>query len=133
MYKIVGVLAILLVCEGCTAVIASRFRVVDAVTGNPIQGVRAEGNDDMFRPSNFLGWPVYCHFRVGRVSSDETGLVQFDHGARNADFYKEGYEPCGVVSDWPGYRLRNRPLIFRAFSWEDERTAVIRLQPRKSE
>ncbi len=48
------------VTGGCTVVHTSRFRVVDALSGEPVVGVRAEGSDYMYQPSI----PFVCLFAV---------------------------------------------------------------------
>jgi len=125
--SISGVFAVLCVTGGCTVVNTNRFRVVDASDGQPIAGVDAEGSYDL--PTSICS---ITHFGPYYATSDAAGLVQFDSiAAAEVAFEKEGYEPCTIVADWPGYRLRNRFISLRTFSWEDDRTAIIQLQPRK--
>ena len=131
------VLALLAVCSlgpGCTVNNVNRFRVVDATDSHPLEGVHATGSKGIWELSPVLGWPVYCRFPDGHATSDAAGLVQFGgSGETDATFEKQGYQPCEVVSGWPGYRPRNWLQRLHVFGWEDEATAVIRLQPCKHE
>jgi len=130
---VAGVGVILCVTCGCTVVNANRFRLVDASDGHPLAGVHATGSFDMWQPSTFLGWPVYCRFGPTYATSDAEGLVQFDGSARDVTFEKAGYESVVAFADWPGYRRRSRLISLRTFPWEDERTALILLQPKNRE
>lgn len=127
--RIISVFAVLCVTGGCTVVHTSRFRVVDSSDGRPIEGVRAVGSCD---------WPAppfsTLHCGPHYATSDSTGLVQFDEmGEDEVIFEKEGYEPCAIVAAWPGYRRRNAFFSRHTFPWEDDRTPIIHLQPRKRE
>lgn len=128
-----SVCAILCVTCGCTVVNANRFRLVDASDGHPIAGVDATGSFDMWQPSTFLGWPVFCRFGRSYATSDADGLVQFDRSENDVTFAKVGYESVAAFADWPGYRQRSRLISLRTFPWEDERTALILLQPKNRE
>lgn len=127
--KLMAVCVILFAASGCTVYHSNRFRVVDASDQRPIAGVRAEGSEHMFQP-NTIGWPVRCCFPTGSVNSDADGLVQFDAaGANTVTFSKEGYEPCTVVADWPGWRPGKDLFKLHTFPWEDRWTPIIALQP----
>jgi hypothetical protein len=129
--KIAFVIFVLYASAGCRVVYTNRFRVVDAVDGQPLANVEAEGNNDMYQPSNFLGWPVLCRSDRHYSISDPSGLVKFDNMQGEVTFKENGYEPCTVVADSPGYRQRNKLFGRLTFSWEDERTVRIELQPSK--
>jgi len=131
-YRIVILLGLLL--AGCTVFNVRRFRVVDATDGHALEGVHAQGSE---RIPNFDApyWPIILT-KSGIATSDQAGLVQFDPqimGVSSVTFEKQGYEPCEVVSSWPGYRPSNWLERFHVFGWEDQATAVIKLQPSKGE
>ena len=130
MHKAAIVFLILSVGGGCEEIVAQCFRVLDANDGQPIAGVRAVGRFGMWQPAMPGIFPVYVQMAATGVS-DVTGLIQLESGVNLADFNKEGYEPCGIEADWPGYRRRPRCLHWNAFPWEDEYTATIYLRPAK--
>jgi hypothetical protein len=106
--------------------------VVDAIDGHPIDGVHATGSHDAWQPSAFLGVPVLCQSETKYAASDNSGLVQFDAGGggqSDVKFEKAGYKPCDVASSWPGYRESGWFNGLRWFRWEDQATAVVKLQP----
>jgi hypothetical protein len=106
---------------------ANRFRVIDASDGHPIAGVDAVGISD-------FPWGMFSRDHTPEfATSDCAGLVQFNGmGEHELTLEKDGYERCAVVADWPGYRLRGTLVNLHPFPWEDERTAVILLQPRRA-
>lgn len=128
--RIVCIVAIsaLSLLAGCTVYHANRFRVIDAVNGRPIAGVRAEGTGTF--PTS---WNHVQRFGPAHATSDADGIVDFadERGPITDDvtFEKEGYQSCAVVADWPGYRKRFHVWPLRSFPWEDDDTAVIALQP----
>lgn len=114
--------AILLAAAGCTVVNVPRFRVVDAVDGHPIEGVRAVGK---------TRWPGFSAPDVDDAASDASGLVEFHTlGEQEVTLQKAGYESCEVVAAWKGYRPRNLFQRMHVYDWEDDhKTAVITMQP----
>jgi len=133
MGKIAVLFAVLCTDAGCTVVNTYRFRVVDASDGHPIAGVQAEGDNDRYEPGDFY-WPTLIHSRHHFTVSDPDGLAKFDSmGEHEIRFQMDGYEPCTVVADSPGYKETGKLIGRRTFTWEDERTALIELQPCKRE
>lgn len=123
----IWLLALLLVGGGCAGPVASRFRVVDAVTGSPVQGVTAEGKWGMWQPAAPGLFPVYVRFPAGTGVTDNTGLVAFTGPANEVEFSSPGYIPCSIVPGWGGFKERGS-FDFNTVSWDDDRTARIRLR-----
>jgi hypothetical protein len=119
-----------LLLSGCHSPVASRFRVVDGVNGQPIPDVAASGIWGMWQPAVPGLFPVYCRFPRGSGVSDNTGLVQFQSPANEVDFGSPDYAPCSIVTGWGGFKVRNS-FDYNTVSWEDETTVLVRLQPLK--
>jgi hypothetical protein len=129
---IILLFAILSANSGCTVLNTYRFRVQDAADGQPISGVQAEGNNDCYVPGDY-GLPTLTHTQHRFALSNPQGLVRFDGGGQHeVTFSREGYEPCTVVASSPGYKVRGNLFSRKTCAWEDERTAVIQMQPLKS-
>lgn len=123
----VWLLVCLLINCGCAGPVASRFRVVDAATGNPVQGVTAKGAWGMWQPSVPGLFPVYVRFTAGTGVTDSDGLVTLSSPANEVEFSSPGYLPCSIVPSWRGFKERGS-FDFYTVSWDDDMTARIRLR-----
>jgi len=131
--RIGGVLAILLAVGGCASVQSSRVRVVDASNGQAVSGVRGEAVFSMYQPSIPFCWPVLISFPEEHAESDPSGLLQFKQGWSEFKFEKDGYEPCGIASDWHGFKLRNELIHLRSLPHQEDGTVLVSLRPLKRE
>lgn len=116
-------------CSGCTSHPATRFRVVDAVTGSPVPGVHATAKWGMWQPAAPGLFPVYIPFSAGEGISDKTGMIELKGPANEVELTGPGYMPCSLVSGWSCFRQRGNPFDFESSSWENDMTALIRLKP----
>lgn len=124
-------LAVLCVGGGCAGPIATRFRVVDAVYGHPIQGVATAATWGLWQPAAPGLFPVYVRFPTRSEMSDQTGLVQLQSPANEVEFSSPGYIPCSIASGWNGYKQRGKFFDLNTMPWEDEKTVLVRLKPLK--
>jgi hypothetical protein len=92
---------------GCTTVHTSELRVVDAATGQPLPGVQAERLGSMLQPAMPGIFPVRISFPVETVTSDSSGLVQFQEQGADFTLEKEGYERTRIIGTLSGFKEKD--------------------------
>jgi hypothetical protein len=127
-------LAVLCVVTGCgTVQTASRLRVVDAASGEPIRDAQGTGVFDMWQPAVPGLLPVHVHFPEEHEDSDSSGLIQFPRAWANFDIVKEGYEPITITSGFLGFTRVGTFDFLRTLPRQADGTVVVPLKPRKHE
>ena len=108
MRTFVPTLLLLLLLSGCARL--QTFRVVDAQSGQPLDGVQAERLDGSVRPSAVPLVLADTLSPVERQASDPSGAVNFKKAgaqfAFNPRSNSPGYGRAFVAATWSGVKIR---------------------------
>lgn len=90
----------------CACARLQTFRVIDAETGNPINGVTAERIGEVSRSSSSAN-PEALNLSVEVSSTNVGGVATFNSPGQAFSIRKDGYEPVSIRATLSGVRVRN--------------------------